>query len=62
MLAEKMSLPLLIRHTVCFQAPGGQVQFWFEDEFGVYCRNGETCFHWVEIRYRSEDMAKSGPR
>ena len=44
------------------QAQGGQVEFWFDDNFDVYCKNDATCFHWVEIRYRSDAMEKTGPR
>ncbi|ELT97502.1 hypothetical protein CAPTEDRAFT_221461 [Capitella teleta] len=37
------------------------MEFTKGEDFGVYCRNNEVCYHWVEVKYRA-DLEYPGPR
>ena len=42
-------------------APGHRVVLEFEDDFGMYCRQGKVCYHWLEVRYEG-NLGITGPR
>ena len=45
-----------------FQAnPGYKVQVSFTGNFGIYANDKESCFDWVEIKYKN-DVTSAGPR
>nr|QTJ24581.1 astacin [Perinereis aibuhitensis] len=38
-----------------------KVELQFEDDFGVFCHNQRECYHWVEVKYKT-DKGMYGPR
>ena len=44
---------------VYLQAPlNSFIKLWFEPWIGLLQNNGQTCFHWVEIRHKKSHITR----
>ncbi|KAK2149396.1 hypothetical protein LSH36_454g04033 [Paralvinella palmiformis] len=41
--------------------PKHTIKLTFDSDFGVFCMHSESCFHWVEVKYKT-DFEYPGPR